>query len=120
MSTATAINLVDYANALFHIPTQAENTPVTKPDEMDIAASEYRLIKAQIKALEEQLEVLKTQMIAEMDAQQVDVVRTASGYVVRYSLVESNRLDTARLKKDHEQLYQTYLKNSVSTRFQVA
>lgn len=87
--------------------------------ELTSTARTYREIQAEIKALEEQADALKQTMIREMDARQADSL-TAGEYTIRYSLYESSRLDSAKLKADHGDLYATYSKRTTSTRFSVA
>ena len=87
--------------------------------EMETTAREFREIQAEIKALEEQADALKQAMIREMDAQQADKLQ-AGPFEIRYTLVESSRLDTAKLKAEHGGLYSQYTKKTTSTRFQVA
>jgi predicted phage-related endonuclease len=87
--------------------------------ELTNIATEYRLLQAEIKALEEQAESLKQAMIKEMDARQVDKLQ-AGAHEIRYTLVESTRLDGSRLKKDDIDLWEQYSKRTISTRFQVA
>ena len=87
--------------------------------EITTAAAEYRELQAQIKNLEEQADTLKQAMIKEMDARQADKVQ-AGAYEIRYTLVESSRLDSAKLKADHADLCAAYTKRTTSTRFQVA
>lgn len=87
----------------------------------DIAtkAREYREIQAMIKELEAEADALKQQMIAEMDARKVEKME-AGEYTIRWSLYESSRLDSAKLKADHSDLYASYTKTTTATRFQVA
>ena len=87
--------------------------------ELTTVATEYRELQAQIKELEAQADTLKQAMIKEMDARQADRVQ-AGAYEIRYTLTESNRLDTAKLKADHADLYAAYSKVTTATRFQVA
>jgi len=87
--------------------------------EMATTAKTYRGIQAEIKALEEQADVLKQQIIGEMDARGVDEL-TAGEYTIRWTLYESSRLDSKQLKADHGDLYDTYSRKTTSTRFQVA
>lgn len=86
---------------------------------MATTAKTYREIMAEIKALEEQADGLKQQMIREMDSRGVDEMN-AGEYTVRWNLCESSRLDSAKLKADHGHLYAAYSKRTTSTRFQVA
>jgi len=87
--------------------------------ELTTVATEYRELQAEIKALEEQAETLKQTMIREMDARQADKLQ-AGPFEIRYTLVDSSRLDSAKLKADHADLYAAYTKRTTSTRFQVA
>ena len=88
-------------------------------NEITLKAREYREIQAMIKELEAEADALKQQMIAAMDAEQVDKLE-AGEYTIRYSLYESKRLDSSKLKVKEPDLYAAYLKSTVSTRFQVA
>ena len=90
--------------------------PVSNTD-ITCTAREYREIQAAIKEMEAQAETLKQVMIKEMDARQADEL-TAGEYTIRYTLYESSRIDTAKLKAAG--LYDDYSKRTTSTRFQVA
>ena len=87
--------------------------------EMEVTARTYREIQAEIKALEEQADALKQRMISEMDARQIEKL-DAGGYTIRWSLYESSRLDSARLKNEQPDIYAAYTKATTSTRFAVA
>ena len=87
--------------------------------EMETTAREFREIQAEIRALEGQADALRQTMIREMDARQADKLQ-AGPFEIRYTLVGSTRLDTAKLKADHADLCGRYAKPVVSTRFQVA
>ena len=87
--------------------------------EISTLAGEYRTIQATIKELEEQAETLKQSMIREMDAQQAEKLQ-AGPFEIRYTLTESNRLDSAKLKAEQPDIYAAYTKLTTSTRFQVA
>ncbi|MCL2367247.1 MAG: hypothetical protein FWC75_09470 [Oscillospiraceae bacterium] len=88
-------------------------------DELTTVATEYRELQQQIKDLEEQADTLKQIMIRECDIQQADKLQ-AGVFEIRYTLVESSRLDSAKLKADYADLYNQYVKKTTSTRFQVA
>jgi predicted phage-related endonuclease len=88
-------------------------------NEMTVTAREYREIQADIERLKAQSGALKQKMIAEMDARQCDEL-AAGEYKIRYTVYESSRLDTARLKTDHTDLYNQYTKRAAAARFQVA
>ncbi|MDR1668680.1 MAG: hypothetical protein LBR76_01815 [Oscillospiraceae bacterium] len=82
-------------------------------------ARTYRQLMADIKALEEQADALKQTMIRELDARKTEEL-TAGEYTIRWSLYESSRLDSAKLKAEHADLYAAYCKRTTATRFQVA
>ena len=63
-------------------------------------ASEYREIQAMIKELEAEADALKQTMIAEMDARNLEELAAAE-YAIRWSLYESSRLDSKKLKAEH-------------------
>jgi len=79
-------------------------------------AREYREIQAEIKALQEQADALKAAMVAEMDAQQADAIQ-AGEYTIRYTVYESTRVDTAKLKQSG--LYDQYSTKGTALRFAV-
>ena len=87
--------------------------------EMESTARTYREIQAEIKALEEQADALKQRMINEMDARNAETM-TAGEYTIRWSLYESSRLDSAKLKAAQPDIYSIYTKRTTATRFQVA
>jgi predicted phage-related endonuclease len=87
--------------------------------EMEVTARTYRTILAEIRALEDQANALKQRMIAEMDARQVEKL-AAGEYTISWIAYESSRIDSAKLKADHADLYAVYCKTTTATRFQVA
>jgi predicted phage-related endonuclease len=87
--------------------------------ELATTARVYREIQAEIKTLEEQADALKQQLIKEMDARNVEKLE-AGEFTIRWSLCESSRLDSTKLKAAHSDLYSQCCKKTVSTRFQVA
>ena len=87
--------------------------------EMASAAREYRELQAEIKQLEEQAEALKANMVREMDSRKVDEL-AAGEYKIRYTVYESNRLDTTKFKTECPSIYGQYCKSMTATRFQVA
>ena len=82
-------------------------------------AREYRELQAMIKEMEAEADALKQQMIAEMDAQNVEEL-AAGEYTIRWTLYESSRLDTTALKKALPEIAAQFTKLTTSTRFQVA
>lgn len=85
--------------------------------ELTTAARTYREIQAEIKALQEQADALKATITAEMDAQKAETLQ-AGEYTIRYSIYESKRVDTAKLKAAG--LYEQYSATGTALRFQIA
>jgi len=85
--------------------------------ELTTTARAYREIQAEIKNLQEQADALKAAMIAELDANKADSL-AAGEYTIRYTVYESTRVDTAKLKKSG--LYDSYSTSSTALRFSVA
>lgn len=88
-------------------------------NDLTTTARAYRELQTEIKALEEQADALKQQMIAEMDARKLEALE-AGEYTIRYSIYESGRLDSARLKQEQPDIYAEFMKQNIATRFQVA
>ena len=87
--------------------------------EMENIAREFRELQSQIKTLEEMSDALRQQMIKEMDARNIEGL-DAGGRTIRWTIYESSRLDTAKLRVEHPDLYSQYSKATTSTRFSVA
>ena len=86
---------------------------------METIAKEYRALQAQIKALETEADMLKQMMIKEMDSLQADELSVGE-YTIRYTVYESTRLDSKKLKDEQPELYASYTKQTTACRFQVA
>lgn len=84
--------------------------------DMESRAQAYREILAEIKALQEQADAIKADLIAAMDARQEDAV-IAGAYTIRYTAYESSRVNTAKLKADG--LYEQYSTRQTALRFVV-
>ena len=82
-------------------------------------AQSYRELQAMIKQLEDEADVLKQQMIQEMDMRRVDKL-AAGEYTIRYTIYETARLDTTALKKELPDIAERFTKTSTACRFQVA
>lgn len=85
-------------------------------NDMENKARNYREILVEIKALQEQADAIKAELIAEMDARQADAV-AAGAFTIRYTAYESSRVNTARLKADG--LYEQYSSKQTALRFSV-
>ena len=88
-------------------------------NELTTTARAFRKVQAEIKALEEQADALKQQIIAEMDARKAEVLE-AGEYTIRWSIYESSRVDTTALKKALPDVAAQFTKTTTSLRFQVA
>lgn len=86
-------------------------------NDVTTAARTYREIVAEIKALQEQAEALKAQIIAEMDTRKQDTLH-AGEYTIRHTLYETKRVDAAKLKSAG--LYEQFSTSSIALRFTVA
>ena len=87
--------------------------------QLETTAREYRELQASIKELEAQAETLKQAMIKVMDEKQADKLQ-AGAFEIRYTLVESSRLDQKELKAQMPEIAAQFTKTTTSTRFQVA
>ena len=87
--------------------------------EIESIARQWRTLQADIRALEEMADSLKQQIIREMDARCVEEL-DAGEYTIRWTIIESKRLDTAKLKKELPDIAGRYYERMTSTRFQVA
>lgn len=75
-------------------------------------------IKAQIKELEEQAAKLETEIKEQFEEDQEEI-RTER-FLIRWTKVITNRLDSTALKKDLPEIYKKYTKQCSSRRFSVA
>ena len=85
-------------------------------NDMENKARDYREIMAEIKALQEQADAIKAELIAEMDARQAEAV-AAGAFTIRYAAYESSRVNTAQLKADG--LYEQYSSKQTALRFSI-
>ena len=85
-------------------------------NDMESKARTYREILAEVKALQEQADALKAELIAEMDARQAEAV-AAGAFTIRYTAYESSRVNAVQLKADG--LYEQYSSKQTALRFSV-
>ena len=85
-------------------------------NDMESKARAYREILAEVKALQEQADAIKAELIAEMDARQAEAVAVGA-FTIRYTAYESSRINTARLKAAG--LYEQYSSKQTALRFSV-
>lgn len=81
------------------------------------AVEQYKELADQIALLEMQKDALADHIKQVMgEAEELCV----GSRVVRYKVIKSNRFDTTSFKKEHADLYTSFLKESTSRRFTVA
>ena len=87
--------------------------------ELTAVARNYKEIQAEIKALQEQADALKQQIITEMDSLQADSLQ-AGEYTIRYIAYETTRIDTTVLRRELPDLADKYSKTTTALRLTVA
>lgn len=80
------------------------------------ALKEWEEVIAEAQA---EAEAIKDSIKAEMCARQVEELE-ADTFIVRWTSVLSNRFDTTAFKKEHNDLYQQFTKQTTSRRFSIA
>lgn len=69
--------------------------------------------------LEKKIEKLKDEIKEDMENKGLEEM-TAGNFIVRFKTVISNRLDSKALQKEHEAIYNQYLKRIETRRFTIA
>jgi len=82
-------------------------------------AKQYRELQTLIKQLEEEAEALKSDMIAELDANGVSTLQ-ADVFTIRWQAYKSNRVDTTALKNELPDIAARFTRTTEARRFQVA
>lgn len=83
------------------------------------AIKNYKELQRLAEDLEQEMEVVKDAIKAELTRQGVDEL-TAGEYKVRYTAVKSTRFDTAAFRKAMPDLAEQFTRNVESRRFSVA
>ncbi len=86
---------------------------------MESKIREFKELQQLIEEAETELEAIKDQIKAEMEARGVQEL-TVDIFKVRWMPVVSRRFDATAFKKTHNELYQQYLKETEIRRFTVA
>lgn len=73
-------------------------------------------VRAMIKQLQEEEELLKDQLKAEMVYIGEEVLE-GDGWKASWINVNNRRFDTKAFKVDHEEMYEAYMKSTTGTRF---
>lgn len=76
-------------------------------------------LERQQEALQKQIDELKEQIKQDMEQKGVEELQAGS-FLIRWKMVLSNRFDAKAFKKEHESLYNQYLKQTQSRRFTIA
>ena len=82
-------------------------------------AKAFRELQTYIKQLEDEADTLKTEMIAELEAQGTDTLQ-ADVFTIKCTAYTSSRVDTAALKKELPDIAARYTTTTQARRFQVA
>ena len=80
------------------------------------ALKEWEEVIAEAQA---EMESIKDEIKDEMSARQVEELE-AGTHIVRWTSVLSNRFDTTAFKREHNDLYRQFVKQSMSKRFSIA
>ena len=79
------------------------------------ALREWEKVMEEAKA---EVDSLRDQIKEEMMAQGTEEMEVGN-YIVRYTSVLSNRFDTTAFKREHNDLYQQFIKQTASRRFSI-
>lgn len=79
---------------------------------------ELKGLEALVKEAEAEMEILKNEIKAEMNKQNLEEMNCGK-YIVRYKEVTSDKFDSKTFKTEHPKYYKMYLKQSVCKRFTI-
>lgn len=77
-----------------------------------------KALEEQIKLLEQETIKLKEEIKREMDSRTVEELKVGN-FLIRWKTIVSNTFDAKTFQENHKDLYQQYLKRSVTKRFTV-
>ena len=80
------------------------------------ALKEWEKVMEEAKA---EADAIRDQIKAELIAQETEELEVGN-YIIRYTSVLSNRFDTTSFKREHNDLYQQFTKQTASRRFSIA
>ena len=89
-----------------------------KTTEMLTKIRELKELETLIAEAQAEADAIKDELKAELTNLGTDEL-TVDIYKIRYKIVTSNRFDTTSFKATHKELYEQYIKESVSRRFTV-
>lgn len=78
-----------------------------------------KALESQQKELENQIEAIKAELKNDMEEKQLEQ-QQAGDFLIRWTKVLGSRFDCKTFQKEHEGLYNQYLKQTESRRFSVA
>ena len=77
-----------------------------------------KALEAQQKELESQIVALKGEIKADMEEKGLEQQK-AGDFLIRWTTVLSSRFDSKAFQREHESLYDQYLKQTASRRFSI-
>lgn len=80
------------------------------------ALKEWESVMEEAKA---EADAIRDQIKAELIAQETEELEVGN-YIVRYTSVLTNRFDTTSFKREHNDLYKQFTKQTASRRFSIA
>lgn len=75
--------------------------------------------EAMVEEMKAQADTIRNEIKAEMDARELEEM-IAGQYIIRYTVVLSNRFDTTAFKKVMPEIYKAYTKQVSSRRFTIS
>ena len=75
-------------------------------------------IESQIKALEAEADKVREEIKEDMEAKGVDEIATKN-FKIRWKEIVSNRFDSKAFQKEYKDLYNNFVKSSISKRFTI-
>lgn len=88
-------------------------------NEMLAKIRELKELEAMAKELDTEIESLKDELKAVLVAENADE-KVVGSYILRYTLVKSNRFDSTTFKKTYNDLYKQFTKMTTSRRFSIS
>lgn len=88
-------------------------------NEMLAKIRELKELEAMAKELDTEIESLKDELKAVLVAENADE-KVVGTYILRYTLVKSNRFDSTTFKKTYNDLYKQFTKMTTSRRFSIS
>lgn len=87
--------------------------------EMMAKIEQLKELEALIREAEAEADKLKEEIKAEMTAKQMEEM-SVGRYIVRWTVVSTDRFDSTKFKAVHPDIYNMYIKNTMSRRFSIS